>query len=589
LCLLGATVAPVSTSNPKSSNGTPDDHSEGPSSVGVTANKRAASAAAPDPSDGSFHDELRRLAEGASDPHHNPIAAAARVEECWRKQYPARHGPRSAAGARGAAASDSAATANDDDGVDDDDDDDDVMAFNIVLKAWRDCSYCLAENEVQFDAADAVVSHPTFSSSEGSSAAAPAPAVVIITPNDAANHALQLLTDRLASSGAVDTTSHNLVMDAFVKSRHRAAFDRVTAIFQMMSNDGTEDNNDRAGCSPDVVTWNNLLEGAAYAPGEDRLEVLESLWSQMQQGPCRPNTRSVNTVLHAYSRPDRGLADGPKFPTDWEGRAARCEQVFGAMSDQPDATTYTNLMTIHARRGAKAAAERAEELFRELHKRHETSAPGKDRYRPTVHSYTSVMNAWASVQDPQAPTKAEEWLDRLLNDPTVQPNTKCYNACLQAWSRSSDPTRTAKALKLLQQMKKDPSTYPNRASYLAALWACNVKNGTPLQQTAALKVAFAVFRAAEQDSLHHGLYVTLLRVVSALLPPDSAHGERDNVSTAVFQKAVKDGRVSKEVLRAFQQASSAGAFHSVLVPAMVGEHGEVLYHKIPASWSKHTR
>ena len=538
-----------------------------------------------------FNARLNQLAEKASDPNHNPIAAAARAEEAWRNGMPVvgainNHNQNHNEEHRTFSVLPG-----------------DAVSFNTILKAWRNCGQCLAEHEIQFDATD-VSDLPIY------------------TASDAAQHALQLLQEQqqqqqqqvqqrkvqtndddvssskediapIPAAAAVDTTSFNIVMDAFVKSRSPHAVEQVTALFKELQSINT------TTLQPDVVSWNALLDAHAYSDRDDRLVMLQRLIKQMRKSSVKPTVRTLNSVLHAYSR-----LTAPRTSTyqkvdeaQWEQYAQECEVIFQNMketyqttknpADQPDCMTITNLITVHSRRRSLVATQRAEELFQELRDLYETT--GKDRFQPSVYTYTVMILIWARTPVPYGPEKAQEWLQRLVDDPKVQPNAKSYTACIQGWARSSSPVRAAKALQLLQQMRASPTARPNILSYQAALEACCTNNAAPHQQTAALKIAFAVFRAAEQDAsvkIGHGLYATLLKAVSVLLPPDSSGTERNDLATAVFRKACKAGQVHPSVVRSLQSAVSSTHLKTLLEP-MIGDYGAIQYDKIPAAWSKH--
>jgi hypothetical protein len=508
-----------------------------------------------------FLADLQRLAERASDPEHNPIAAAARVEEAWRRHVLVRHG----------SIANSVLEESHDCRYDDDDDD--ITAFNIVILAWSNCCQCLQENAVKFDAAE-VSSLPVY------------------TPYDAALRAFQLLDERRKGGIRVSTASYNIVLDTFAnKCRHRESFDRVLDVFRQLKKQEQQPLTDPL-CRPDVASWNAVFDGLANSDREDRIELLEELWKEMRSSSsvaagCEPNTRTINAILRAYGRTRRS-SDGTKTPQDWHHYAKECEEIFRRMTERPDATTYANLMLVHSRRGTAQAARHVESLFGELARQHE--ATGSDRLRPNPSAYLAVISAWASASAPESPAKAEEWLQRAVSDSSAQPNSKCYNACLLAWARSPDPARAAKVLLLLQQMRKDPKGQPNQISYLTALKACKLRHAAPNQQTAALKIASAVFRAAEMDSmLQHTLYAMFLDVVSMLLPQGDAASERDDISALTFRRAIRDGQVTPEVVAALRRTASAEAFCSLVGENMIGKHGEALFDKIPPSWSKNAR
>jgi hypothetical protein len=146
---------------------------------------------------------------------------------------------------------------------------------------------------------------------------------------------------------------------------------------------------------------------------------------------------------------------------------------------------------------------------------------------------------------------------------------------------------------LLQRMKQVSETWPDAAptliSYNTAIDACARTRGDAEQQTAALKIAFAIFKAvnvSEVMDANHVTYATLLKAASFLMPPGD---ERNKVAEAVFSKAVAAGMVEGAVVKNLQKATDASVLQRLLKDMQEAGSGHIDYRRIPPLWSKHVK
>lgn len=283
----------------------------------------------------------------------------------------------------------------------------------------------------------------------------------------------------------------------------------------------------------------------------------------------------------------------------------------------PNVVSYTLVMDALAQCQTLSATEQAEQLFTELQDRYR--ATKDDRYRPAVKTYTTLIHAWSKTPVPQAPERATAWLQQALNDyeqcvqaqdknqQLVQPNARLFTVTMQAWARSKSVQKAARAYQLLQQMKQlvasskadgvYDSVAPNLLTYKTVLEACSYTppEATAEQQTAALKIAFAVFHSLQRDpnimaqgGANHVIYTALLRCVAYLMTPGT--DERHAVAKAVFEKAVAAGQVDESVLRALQLAVNVTVYQELLTP-LHNEQGvvDLKRRNVPAAWKKNVR
>lgn len=516
----------------------------------------------------------------------------------------------------------------------------DIISFNTVLKAWGRCCATMAETN-KSPAALASASNSKVSLSDISS-------VPVYTARDAADRANNWLNQqtsaaekaleraaeqsndgvKIVAPAMPDVQSFNIVMDAWAKSRAAEAPVRVEALLHQLERmDGLE---------ADSLTYNALVDAYAYSDAPDRLEKLQQLWADMDRlqketaGRIRPTFRTVNSILHAHSRSvqelERTYNSRNNFQTNVANGnnnnastrnsnhnnhddtslqatriAAAAEKILrdclrnheatGDSTDQPDVMTFTTVMDAYARCGTMSGAQNAERLLTELKNVYKDTK--NDRFRPNSYTYTTVISAWKRTMVPQGPARAQELLEELLAETDLAPDSRAFTSTIQCWARSRDGKKAAKALQLLQRMKqvsvKWPDAAPTLISYNTAIDACARTRGDADQQTAALKIAFAIFKAVNVSEVmqpNHVTYATLLKAASFLMPPGD---ERNKVAEAVFSKAVAAGMVEGAVVKNLQKATDASVLQRLLKDMQEAGSGHIDYRRIPPLWSKHVK
>ena len=455
----------------------------------------------------------------------------------------------------------------------------------------------------------------------------------VYTASDAAFRAMSILTDmetnylRGETDIVPDTTSYNSVLDALAKCRDKDTSREAKALVDRMIHlsEGGEDGKDGvangsadlwANVSPDIVTYNSLIESLAYSPegldsALDVLSMLEGKYDETGDERVKPNIRTINQVINAYAKRSASMCKEGYFKTKEDAVEALelAEKARTLLDDmkqryeesqdddfKPDAATYTACCDAYARVGKAEAAERADELLEEME---------RSKYvRPNFRTYTAVITAWAKAPDKRSASRAEEILKRMedmhsravksgkkLNSfDSVKPNARTYTSVITAWARSKDPTKAKKSLKLLKKMidlskNGDESATPTVYSYNAVIDACSRCQGTGEQQVQALKIAFAVNKAlvaADGIEPNETTFSNLIRCAQYLIPPGD---ERNSVCKAVFQAAIKAGLVDSGVLRALQAAAGRSLFEEV-AGETVDKTGHIQYDAIPFEWKR---
>ena len=527
-----------------------------------------------------------------------------------------------------------------------DDDSDVVSSFNIVLKAW--CKTC--QILLEFHDQNGVTSYNTspnkppvaFDKFVIPDIHVDVGSIQIYTAKDAAMHATRLLSEQLSSTTSSthtlkpNRTSFHIVMEAWSKSHDMDAPEQVQQLIQLMEK--------KYKIHPDTVTYNLYIETIAHgkvgstSSYNDRIERINEILNELDRCPtATSNAQTINSVLHAYSTTigkyvtqlNYNNVDSSKKQTyedEIEKLLKSVMQIFNDLKrkyeqtknnyNQPDMSTYTAVMECFARHGTIQSTEQVEALLREM-KEMNRNANNKRFVKPSVYTYTTVIKAWSRTYHPNAPARAEELLKECIDmyqNGENQRNNGYYNnhhnkltsvvftSVIQCWSRSQEPTKAVQVLQLLQQMrtmaKDTPLVNPTLLTYNTAIDACTKTRGTPAQQTAALKIAFAIYKTMEITNHivpNHITYGTLLKAISSLVPLGDE--TRNTLSKAVFEKATKASQVDRNVIQQLQKSCDTSVLQTLLLSSsdpnnsmiQTNNNGHIDYEKVPIQWSKNVR
>ena len=432
----------------------------------------------------------------------------------------------------------------------------DVVSLNSVLKAWARVSQTFADNRDHRAMLD--TNTPVY------------------TSKDAAERATALLHN----ADQYDVQSYNVVLDAWAKSRCSEAPQAVETLMTRLKEEEED-------MHPDRWSYNAVVDTYAYSSVPNRIEILHSLWKEMQQNDSlKATVRTLNSILHAYSR-----MEDPKYAQMAINVLRQAQERFESShdpADQPDVMTYTTVLDALARCASPETTEQAVELFNELKQMYAETK--NDRFRPSIYTYVTMMVAWSRTPDPRAPKECEALLREAMSQKDMAVNHRAFNTVIQSWARSRDGRKAAKALQLVKEMralgKEQPAFKPSILTYNAAIDACSRTRGSAEQEMAALKIAFALFQAAEQDGMvSHTTYATLIRATSYLLPPGD---ERNKVAQATWEKAVAAAQADLSVVKQLQRCVDSTKVQELLEP-MVGMNGHIDFDRLPHAWKKNVQ
>ena len=181
-----------------------------------------------------------------------------------------------------------------------------------------------------------------------------------------------------------------------------------------------------------------------------------------------PHLINYSSVINAWAKSD--TIDGPNnaenLLSELEQRSGidnilRTGMVEGELHPlAPDLICYNTVMSAWSRSNHPNAISKVEGIMARLKKLHEIT--GYSRYRPDVHTYTILIDAYAKQRGPKGevrPLQAERVLqemydfytsrDRVVGETAVRPNVVAYNNVMRAWANAGQPQRAETILRAL--------------------------------------------------------------------------------------------------------------------------------------------
>lgn len=362
---------------------------------------------------------------------------------------------------------------------------------------------------------------------------------------------------------------------------------------------------------PDGISYNGVVDAWAHSGKPEAIQKVKQIWQHMEQlyaedpdREIKPTIRTVNSIIQAHTRQVQDALESRDLDAARQA-AKEAEEFLDLMKERyeqtqdpdhmPDAVTYTAVMDAYGRCGRYHSTLKAKALLEDLIDAYQQS--GNPRQKPNVRTYTSLITAWSKTKSPDSTVEAERLVKEMWDseDRDLQPNARTYTSLIHAWARSMDNNKAQRVLKVLQTMKakheqtKKPDLKPTLVTYNTALDACARCQGDLTQQTDALKIAFAILKAVQQDpsiEANSLTFSTLLRAVAFLLQPGD---ERNSLATAVFEKAKKAGMADFRVLMQLRKTVDSGKLVELLDGLTQDRTGNFDFNTAPPGWSRNVR
>lgn len=294
------------------------------------------------------------------------------------------------------------------------------------------------------------------------------------------------LLDRMQESFGIQPNVYSYAVGIHAWVRHAAssqeAVQHAEVLFQAAQDQYYKNNN--KDCKPNVVLYNSLI--AAYAKNGDATKAQRTLEQMESSGDVDilPTVITYNSVLNGCSKSRE------------KGSLQKAEALLERMRQhseiQPDAFSFGSVIAGWARDSKNPeAADRALEYFEELKILYK--AGNNERCKPTVVTYTSVMNALSrrQVDRDEAADQVLQLLQEMKRHGEV-PNAITYRYVLESLSRGKD--RATAAFAILNEM--DEQNMETSVSWHLdyVLQACVWTKGSAELKRDASKIARQVYQ-----------------------------------------------------------------------------------------------
>lgn len=352
---------------------------------------------------------------------------------------------------------------------------------------------------------------------------------------------------------------------------------------------------DGYGAKPDIVTYNSVMKVISRAPdgGSERcfrlLKRMDKLWIESCNiSDVKPDIYTYSTCIDALVKSgEKGAAEkADQLLKQLEPRFLKGENVLNKYM-------FAAVMNAYIKSGHADTVGMVEKLLQRMKALYGTSR--NDSLQPDVVCYTSLIIAYAHSKVAGSSEKVVSILEEIemLHESGQQhmiPNVRTYTAAVQAISTSREKNIAKKAKAIIDRMAQrynegkleEP---PNIFTFNYMLNACANTSGADKEKMEAFSIAIQIFKKVLHDSRlkpNSFTYAFFLKACAKLLPPSV---QRERIAFQTFQRCCRDGQVSDEVLFRTKQVCSRGVIKGLLWKDSNGEYVE----KVPTAWSKNTK
>lgn len=343
---------------------------------------------------------------------------------------------------------------------------------------------------------------------------------------------------------SADTTSYNLVLDSYAKSRDFQAGKKANNLLKKMEEIFINGNKD---VMPDSFSYSTVIDAIT-------------------------TTRSDNGVI----------------AEDVLGRMEKLCELHGGKT--PDTAVYNSLMNVYSTKGDNKSVQRTEAL---LHYMEESYLAGNENVKPNIISYNTALKAFSYARE-DFTKNAEDLLNHLERlyrnkGAAIAPDTISYTTVISCYARSDVQWKSQIAQRILHQMvdaykagnlSAKPSIFP----FNACLNACAYTFDQKEKVDAFLVAVSTLVLLQEYTKPDHTTYGTLLKAWCNLIPKDDERRQR--VVKSVFTQCCKEGQVGTMVMQQLKYAASPDLYRE-LVGMDVKD--DVKMASLPSHWSQNVK
>jgi len=379
-----------------------------------------------------------------------------------------------------------------------------------------------------------------------------------------------------------DRYTINMLLTAIGQSARK---DSVRKSYYILMN--MEEEYGKFGVTPDSTSFNLVLrcytKSRDIQAGEKALKLLDIMENRFKNGDrnVRPDAYTYSTVI-----------DSLISPTSDSGRAAedvilRMEQLHTSHNgEMPSTPVYNALIKAYASTNELESIYRAQEIIEHMEK---NFAAGNSLLKPNIVTYNSVLKAYAQPNTTFC-KKAEHLLLRMEEKHAkgeLKIDAVSYTTVITSYARSAEPLKARNAERILLKMidaynNGNKALKPPVYAFNACLNACAYTHNQK-EKVDAFRVAVSTLVLLQKYCKpDHTTYGTLIRAWSNLFPKDDER--RDNIIDSVFKQCCKEGQLGLMVLQQLKFAASPELYRSLLGKEITDE---VNLTELPPEWSKH--
>ena len=396
--------------------------------------------------------------------------------------------------------------------------------------------------------------------------------------------------------------SYNIMIEGWSKVRDSDGALKAHAILQKLLTMEREGGNTR----PDLFSFNHVILASSRSGLKSSAlraeELLQYMLKEYKGGNTRlkPDVFGYSAAIHAWATSGdseaglhaEALLDqmedmynaGEKNLKPNTSEFEKCSILFLLYCNAPVTNTqffapfitvtFNSCIDCWAKsRQAVFGARKAEQL---LERMEAMFSAGDESVKPTAHTYTSVLHAWANSNTKCAHLKSQALLNHMWkqyekgnND--MKPDAFAYNTVINAVSKSHREDKAQRALRILRTMDKlyragvNKGLRPNEFTYTSVLNSCAFSCGRQHTRRKALDTAIFTLEELQESPYgnpNHVTYGMFLKACANLIPMDAER--RRVVVEPVFMQCCKDGQVGEIVLKQLRLAAPDDLYQKLL-------------------------
>jgi len=375
-----------------------------------------------------------------------------------------------------------------------------------------------------------------------------------------------------------DRVSVNTAISAVAKSYRKDSVKRVS--FMLLNMEKTY------GVLPDTTSYNLVIDAYAksrdFQGGRKAMNLLSQMEDLYRHGHLEliPDSFSYSTVINAMAiRPDTG-----KLADSLLGRMNQLHQSHDG--NIPDTVVYNSVMNVYSTQGDNESVLRNIAILNYME---DSYIAGNSNVKPSIISFNTVLKTFAYARD-DFTREAEELLARMEERKfDILPDVISYTSVVSSYARSDVPGKAKAAQQILNRMVDahkagNKGAKPTIFTFNAVLNACAFTFDQKEKVDAfivAVSTLVIIPKFAKPD---HTTYGTLLKAWCNLIPKDD--DRRTRAVNSVFRQCCRDGQVGSMVLQQLKYAASPELYRTLIGKDITVE---VNISNFPPQWSRNVK